>query len=104
VTERQFMAMVIRLARLLGWMSFHARPALTAKGWRTAVEGDGKGFPDLVLLRGRKMIVAELKVGKSPVMPEQDAWLEAFAAAGARACVWRPEQWDEIERTLTDGF
>jgi hypothetical protein len=99
LSEKQFMAQVIQLAKLHRWRVAHFRPAMTSKGWRTPVQGDGAGFPDLILIRGPVLIAAELKVG-SKVTPEQTAWLEAFGGAGARVFVWRPENWDEIERTL----
>src|SRR5215813_9770420 len=38
--------------------------AEAATGWRTAVSGDGAGFPDLLLVRAERLVVAELKVGR----------------------------------------
>ena len=60
---------------------------------------DGKGFPDLLLLRGRKLILRELKAG-AELTPEQEAWLRAFSDASVDASVWTPADWPEIERTL----
>lgn len=93
ISERDFQRQVIDLAHALNWRVAHFRPALTKRGWRTAVEGDGAGFPDLILVRGDRLIVAELKStnGRAP-SPEQIAWLQAFENAGAKACVWRPHQ------------
>jgi hypothetical protein len=68
--------------------------------WRTAVQGDGKGFPDLVLLRDGVLLVAELKVGNNKLSPSQAAWLAAFRAAGVAASVWRPGDWSLIEQAL----
>lgn len=61
-TEAMFQIEIIELARILGWRVAHFRPAQTRHGWRTPVAADGKGFPDLVLVRER-VIYAELKVG-----------------------------------------
>jgi hypothetical protein len=82
VTEAEFQDQVIHLARLYGWRCAHFRPARTEKGWRTPVQADGKGFPDLVLVRGPELIAAELKADKGRVSPEQQAWLDAFTAVG----------------------
>ena len=62
---------------------------------------DGKGFPDLVLLR-EKIVAAEVKGDGDSLRPEQEAWLEAFSRAGAEAYVWRPRDWREgtIEAVL----
>jgi hypothetical protein len=99
LTEAAFQRQVIALARLRRWKVAHFRAAKTAHGWRTPVEADGKGFPDLVLIRGAALVVAELKVRGRPTA-EQMAWLAAFRAAGVRASLWTPAQWDEIERVL----
>jgi len=102
--ERDFQRAVIDLARLMGWRVFHARPALTQRGrWLTPIQGDA-GFPDLVLCRPPRLIVAELKrVGGKPTA-EQQAWLEALAScAGVECYLWTPADWDAIVRMLTGG-
>jgi len=99
ITEAEFTAQVIAFARLHGWRVAHFRAARTAKGWRTPVQGDGKGFPDLILV-SKCVIVAELKVGSNKPTAEQDAWLWAFTLAGVPAYIWRPSDWDEIELVL----
>ncbi len=88
------------IARLRGWRSAHFRPARTARGWRTAVQGDGRGFPDLLLVRGSVLLAAELKAGRGRPTPEQAAWLAALEAVGVRTFVWRPTDWPAIEQTL----
>jgi hypothetical protein len=50
VAERDFQSAVVPCARLFGWRVAHFRAAQTKHGWRTPVEADGKGFPDLLLL------------------------------------------------------
>lgn len=105
MSEAEFTTAVIDFARSLGYRVAHFRPArVTGKDgketWRTAVQGDGKGFPDVLFLRGSSLFVAELKVGKNKTTREQDEWLSAFRAAGVRAFVWRPCDWEEIRREL----
>jgi len=96
---------VIEAAQLLGWKAAHFRPARTAHGWRTPVEADGKGFPDLVLVRDR-VVFAELKCGRNKLSPEQEAWLEALRQAGVEAYLWTDEMWGkgEIEAVLRAGL
>lgn len=101
ISEEQFTKQVIQFAQLHGWMIAHFRAAMTKSGkWITAVQGDGKGFPDLIAVRGEKVIVAELKVGRNKPSPEQEQWLRRFAEAGIQAYIWRPEYWTEIEGVL----
>src|SRR5205823_4705076 len=59
--EAALQTQVIQLGHLYRWRIAHFRPALTAQGWRTPVEADGAGFPDLVLTRSPELIIAELK-------------------------------------------
>ena len=103
LTEAAFLDMVIRLARLKKWLVFHARPARTARGWRTPVSGDGKGFPDLFLIRpaAGEILFVELKSGRGRLTPEQEAWLEALRECGLPVRVWTPKDWDEITETLS---
>ena len=93
--EKDWQAKVVDLAKLLGYRIAHFRPAQTAKGWRTAVTGDA-GWPDLVLLRPPRLILAELKVG-TPVRPEQQEWLDQLGSVpGVEAYVWRPADFDAV--------
>lgn len=90
VSEDELLAAVIDLARLHRWRSFHARPAGTRQGPRTAVQGDGAGFPDLLLVRDARLIVAELKTGGGEFSEAQQDWLLAFAHTAVERYIWRP--------------
>ena len=63
VLENQLLDAVLALAKVYGFRTVHWRAAKTAHGWRTPVQGDGKGWPDLLLVKGRRIIAAELKIG-----------------------------------------
>lgn len=111
--ESDFQKVVIELAQRLGYRVAHFRPMQDHRGaWRTPVSADGKGFPDLVLVRER-IIFAELKKDDRYPDPDQRAWLDALAGAldladdeapGDRehvlVRVWRPKDWPDIQRTL----
>lgn len=100
ITEAEFTSQVLQYARLKGWRSAHFRPAMTKKGWRTPCQGDGKGFPDLLLLRDERIIAAELKRSKKEKLrPEQVLWIEAFEKT-IPTYVWTPEDWRAIEEVL----
>lgn len=110
ITEAEFTAQVAQLAKMLGWRVAHFRPARTTKGWRTPCQFDAKGFPDLLLLRGHRMIVAELKRSQreaAKITQEQKEWLAAFAQVPqyVYVVVWTPDDWLDIERILKgDGL
>lgn len=103
VTEQQFEDWIIDLAKLFKWRVHHTRPARTNKGWRTPIKGDA-GFPDLVLARGGRIIIAELKSEQGRMTKEQEDWLRALGCCDEtnpiEAYVWRPKDRREIEETL----
>ena len=99
MTEADFQKQVIDIAHAFRWRVAHFRKARTNKGWRTPVGADGKGFPDLVLVRDR-VIFAELKQdGRYPNDDQRD-WLAALNAANAETYVWRPKDFDQIKEVL----
>lgn len=89
MTESELLSVVLETAALFGWRTAHFRPAMTTHGWRTAVSGDGKGFPDLVLVRGHRLLAIELKSARGTVTADQAAWLEVLRPV-ASVHVWRP--------------
>jgi hypothetical protein len=99
-SEAGFQRRVIALAQANGWKVAHFRKARTKTGWVTPVAADGKGFPDLVLIRGPVVLAAELKADAGRPTPEQTAWLAAFRSAGIAASVWRPRDWNLITAAL----
>ena len=88
--ETQFQNAIIELALLRGWLYYHPYDS------RRSVPG----FPDLTLVRD-KVIFAELKKPKAKLTEAQQKWHDAINASdNGIAYVWRPEDWDEIERVL----
>ena len=102
MTEAELQQAVIDLAHLLGWRVAHFRPARTSDGWRTPVAADGKGFPDLVLVRDRTILFVELKSQRGRLTDEQKHWGRVLLNTDARYEVWRPDDWTEghIENVL----
>jgi hypothetical protein len=90
LTEAQWQTVVLRYARQFGWMSYH-----TLNSW-----GSAKGFPDLVLARPPRLLVAELKSDKGKVKPEQEQWLDAIRACGVEAYLWRPADVEDVVQVL----
>ena len=99
LSENDFYNQIVDLAHTFGWKVADFRPAQTAKGWRTPVGADGKGFPDLVLSRikdgERRVIFAELKAEKGVLSVEQLEWLTVLKGE-----VWRPSDFDRIVELL----
>ena len=90
-TEKQFMAAVDEYERLEGWLVYHTHDSRRS----------GPGFPDLVLCRPPRLVVAELKTERGRVTFGQDVWLYKLSqCAGAETYLWRPADWPAIEAAL----
>src|SRR5690349_1877599 len=90
-SEKAFQTMVLDLARLLGWRSYH-----TFDSRRSA-----PGFPDLVLVRRERLVFAELKRETGAASAAQREWLEALDRTPAEAYLWRPADLPEITEVLS---
>jgi hypothetical protein len=102
-SEADWTAYVIDLAHRYGWLVAHFRPARTATGWRTPVQADGAGFPDLVLVNPwqRQLVFAELKARNGHPSRAQLNWLANLAdVENVGVYVWRPDQAADVERVL----
>lgn len=93
MTERELQDAVVEAAGLLGYLAFHARPAVSRKGWRTPVAYDGAGFPDCVLVGRGRVLWLEFKSDRGRLSPEQQGWADALAAAGEEWVCVRPADW-----------
>ena len=99
ILERDWQRTVTDALTALGWTWTHFRVARSAKGWRTPISGH-PGFPDVVAVRGDRVMFVELKSEQGRLSEDQAAWLLALGLAGAEVHVWRPSDWPEIEELL----
>lgn len=90
LSEKLFMRQVIELAKVYRWRVYH--PFLSK--WSEP------GFPDLTLVRGDRLIFAELKTDKGPLTEKQVEWQTLLSATPAEVYVWRPMDWDWLQETL----
>jgi hypothetical protein len=97
-TEDQLLGAIRDYARLLGWLCYHVYDSRKSE----------PGFPDLVLVRGGRLIFAELKKEGGKVTPEQRAWLTElgdvarYSMGNVAVEIWYPSEWltGEIEAKL----
>jgi len=91
MTEKEFLQQVRDLAKLCGWLVYHTYDSRRSP----------EGFPDLVLVRGNKVVFVELKAAKGRVTPSQRVWLDALEKVQqVETHLWRPVDWDEIAEVL----
>lgn len=117
VREAELQLAVVQLAGYQGFRVYHTFDSRHSE----------PGFPDLVMVRPPRLLVVELKAERGHVSVEQAAWIGAFTAIGGsvrfvveaarehdllggieepsvECYVWKPSQWDEIERILARGY
>src|SRR3990167_179988 len=91
VSEKQLQESVRQCAIRNGWKFFHPL-------W---MQRSDPGWPDCVMIRGARLVVAELKTMTGKVTPAQQEWLDAWRATGAaEVYVLRPCDLDAIQKTL----
>lgn len=100
MTEDRFRAALVKEARSLDWHAMFIGRARGGKAWVTQMGADGRGWPDLTLVRER-IVFAELKTDSNyHVSEEERTWLDWLRAAGAEVYLWRPRNWPEIREVL----
>lgn len=93
-TEAKFQAWVIGRAVGYGWdrdLIYHSLHSM----------GSQAGFPDLVLVKGARVIFWELKSPTGKATPAQEKWIEALRAAGCVAAVVWPKDWRMVNEELS---
>jgi hypothetical protein len=90
ISEKNFEQQVKELARVNNWLYYH-----TYRSTHSV-----KGFPDCVMVRGSRVIFAELKREDGKVSEFQEQWLKTLAEAGQVVYLWRPSDYDEICEVL----
>lgn len=98
ITEADFQAQIVETAEWAGWdLIYHTYDSRRSR----------KGFPDLVMVRKGRMILAEVKSASGTVSEAQARWFDGLlavehASGGTVAAhIWYPDDWDRIEATLT---
>ena len=89
-TERDFQAAIIEVAEINGWYVYH-----TYDSRRSAA-----GWPDLVLLRAPRIIIAEVKSATGKLREAQRDVLQMLDSCGIETHVWRPADWEHIVTAL----
>jgi len=80
-SEADFQNAIIKLAKEQGWLVYHTHDSRRSQA----------GFPDLVMIKGNYLIVAELKNRTGKLSEAQTTWVKAFEAVNiTNINVWKP--------------
>lgn len=94
ITEKAFMAAVVRLAREHGWLAYHVHDSRRSL----------PGYPDLTLVHPERHVAiwAECKVPGGVLTLQQMHWLKALGEVRETAAfLWTPEDMATIRMRLT---
>ena len=96
ITEREWQKTVTTLMTAYGWQWWHGADNRPVNG---RIQHVRPGLPDLIAVRGTRVLFAELKRETGKPTPEQ---VQALAALGgaAEAYLWRPRDISEVRRVL----
>lgn len=95
MTERQLQDRIIEAATRGGWRHYHTHDSRRSD----------PGWPDIVLVRGRRMLVLELKRRTGRVSVHQRGWIDALQQVDTLDVrVVRPDDLDDLrDELLEDG-
>ena len=92
MTENNLQESVRAVAKAFGWLHYHTHNS----------KGSEPGFPDSVLVRGDRIVFAELKSDTGMLTDPQREWLAKLHNVGVETYTWRPADWQNgtIEEAL----
>ncbi len=99
LSEAEFQGQLVKVAESLGWDWMHI--GRTGKYVANGAKGTlGTGWPDLLLLRGHRIVCAELKAQDAPLPSISQREVLLKLSGAVEAYCWRPSQWNEILEVL----
>lgn len=102
MTESELQSAVRLVAKQRGWRAYRPAPARGMKN----PSPDSRGWPDLTLVRGGRMLLLEFKGAAGSLRPEQLEWHEALkdveilTRGVVQALVVRPDDYEAVVRLL----
>lgn len=107
MTEKELTQTIQKALRQTGWLSSHFHDSRREIKPNVFIgDRSAKGFPDVVAVKNKRLLVAELKSDKGQLREGQPEWLTGFVEVGAEVFLWRPEHWRNgaITSILTSEF
>lgn len=101
-TEHHWQKIVTQIMDTYGWTWWHAPDNRPGRNGR--VQNVRPGLPDLIAVRGKRLIFAELKRETGRTTPEQDDALAKLGETHAETYVWRPRDREEVLRVLAPNW
>lgn len=81
--EAPLQTVVMQALWAAGWVAYHTHDSRRSSA----------GFPDVVAVRGTRVIYRELKAVRGSLSPEQRLWRDRLLGAGQDWALWTPLDW-----------
>ena len=91
ITEKELQSAVLEQMRWQGWLCYHTHDSRRSQ----------PGFPDLVGVKGSRLLFVEFKTEKGKIRYEQTEWLSALAHAHDEVYLVRPSTQDAFMENVT---
>ena len=89
--EAGFQTQIKKLTWRMGWKHYHTYDSRRSE----------KGYPDSTIIKGDRLIFAELKSAKGRLSNHQREWINALInIQGVECYIWKPTDWQNIVRVL----
>ena len=94
VTEKQLQSTILDALGYMGWKTYHTFDSRRSN----------PGFPDIVAVKGGRVMAVELKSEKGKIRPEQIEWLDALSITPTETHLVRPSTMDSfLEEAALSG-
>lgn len=102
ISEASFQRTVEAVLTRFGWLYFHAPDNKPNR--HGFIQNIKAGFPDLVAVRGNRVVYMELKREQGVVSDAQAEWHEALQQAGQEIYVFRPSDLEHVTAILSPSW
>jgi hypothetical protein len=102
MTGKEIQDAAVKLARTKGYRAVHFSPARVRDSFITNYAYDSKGWPDLILVGPKGLIVVEVKGTGDSLSEQQEDWIKLLNEVGIVTLVLTPKGWaaGELEAIL----
>ena len=91
MSEKAYQDQIVQLAKANNWLVYHTYDSRRSE----------PGFPDLIMVKGRRLIAIEVKKEGKKTTPAQDMWISAMnLVVSTSAWVARPSDWEDVKLDL----
>lgn len=91
MSEKELQGACLEALSWQGWFVYHTYDSRRSQ----------RGFPDVVAVKGSRLLFVEFKSEKGKVRPEQVEWLDALAYAHDDVYLVRPSLYDAFLQVMT---